>query len=187
MHLVKFENWKLTITEEALLVSPFAALWKRDKSKHKEKALQEFGIIYFLCDPRSDYMFISDEKERLDLIKTQEGLPKNWKIDAELQTAINTYKTLTQTTASLLLEDTRILVDKIRQQMKKIDLNLLDDKRKPVYTLQSITSTVKQIPQLSKDLTEAEIALNREIEENGRIRGQKVKTILEDGLTSLKS
>ena len=185
MKLVKFENWKLTITEEALLVAPFSVIWDRDKSKNKQKALQEFGIIYFLCDPRSDYMFLTDEKERLEKIKEQQGLPKTWKPDAKLLTAMKVYRELTQTTSSLLLEDTRILVDKVRSQMKEIDLNAVDDKGKPMYTLASITSTVKQIPQLSRDLAAAEEALTKEIEENSRIRGQKAKTILEDDVAGL--
>lgn len=40
MKLVKFDNWKLVITEEALLIGAFAALWKRDKSKDKSNALK---------------------------------------------------------------------------------------------------------------------------------------------------
>lgn len=182
MKLVKFDNWKLVITEEALLISAFAALWKRDKSKDKSNALRDLGIIYFLCDPRSDYMFITDEEERLNVIKEQEGLPKNWKPDEALEKAIKAYKLLTTTTSSLLLEDTRILIDKVRMQMKEIDLNAKDDKDKPIYTLNTITSTIKQIPSLTKDLREAEEALSKELTEQGLMRGAKVKKILEDSL-----
>lgn len=185
MKLFKFENWKLVITEEALLVRAFSVIWNRDKSKSKDRALQEFGIMYFLTDPRSDYMFITDDEDRLATIKKQEGLPDSWTIDAPLQTAIDTYKKLTQTTASLLLEDTRALIDKVRQQMKEIDLTKTDDKGKPIYTLNTITSTIKQIPQLSKDLREAEEALARELDEVGIMRGQKAKKILEDDVLAI--
>ncbi len=182
MKLVKFDNWKLVITEEALLIGAFAALWKRDKSKDKSNALRELGIIYFLCDPRSDYMFITDEEERLNVIKEQEGLPKNWKPDEALEKAIKAYKLLTTTTSSLLLEDTKILIDKVRTQMKEIDLNAKDDKDKPIYTLNTITSTIKQIPSLVKELREAEESLNKELAEQGLMRGSKAKKILEDSL-----
>lgn len=181
MKLVKFENWKLTITEEALLVSAFAALWNRDKTSDKRNALRDLGIIYFWCDPRSDYMFITDPKERLDMIKTQEGLPTNWAPDNTMKKAIEVYTTLITTTSSLLLEDTRALIEKVRVQMKEIDLNAVDDKGKPIYTLNTITSTIKQIPSLTKDLREAEQALAKEVEEMGKVRGQKAKTIMEDG------
>ena len=183
MKLVKFDNWKLVITEEALLVSAFAALWKRDKSKDKSNALKDLGIIYFLCDPRSDYMFITDYDERLESIKTQEGLPKNWKPDELLLKAMKVYKHLTQTTSALLLEDTRALIDKIRQQMKEIDLNATDDKGKPLYTLNTVTATVKQLPSLSIDVRTAEEALSKELEDMGRMRGKSAKKILEDGFS----
>ncbi len=181
MKLVKFENWQLVITEEALLVGAFAALWRRDRTKNKTKALQELGIIYFLCDPRSDYMFITDEEERLNMIKEQEGLPKSWKPDKTLLKAMDAYKTLTQTTSALLLEDTKVLINKVREQMKAIDLSEVDEKGKPIYTLNTITSTIKQIPALTKNLKEAEDALTKELEELGRMQGQRAKKILEDG------
>lgn len=180
MKLVKFDNWKLVITEEALLVSAFAALWKRDKSKDKTIALRDLGVIYFLLDPRSDYMFISDYNDRLEAIKVQEGIPANWQPDAVLLRAMEVYKNLIQTTSSLLLEDTRALIDKVREQMKEIDLKAVDDKGKPLYTLNTITSTIKQIPGLTKDLREAEEALAKEVEELGRARGAKAKKIMED-------
>ena len=60
-------------------------------------------------------------------------------------------------------------------------MNTLDDKGKPVYTINSITSAIKQIPQLAKDLVEAEKVVAKEIEEKGRARGGNNKTIFDDG------
>ena len=57
-------------------------------------------------------MFIVDEELRKEKIIEQEGLPKTWKIDKDVQAAIDLYKYLTQTTASLLLADTRVAVEK---------------------------------------------------------------------------
>lgn len=182
MKLFKYDNWELTISEEALCIKSFTSLWKRDRSESKERAKRELGFIYFCYDPRSDYMFIIDEDERAETIKEQEGLDPKWKPDKLVLDAIVVYKFLTQTTASLLLEDTRALIEKIRMQMKEIDLTATDDKGKPIYTLNTITATIKQIPSLSEDLTKAENALNREIEENSKMRGQKAKKLMEDGV-----
>lgn len=55
MKLFKYEGYNLTISEEAMLLKPFKVLWKRDKARNKENALQELGYIYFMEDPRSDY------------------------------------------------------------------------------------------------------------------------------------
>lgn len=179
--LFKYEGYKVTISEEALLLKPFKKIWQRDKSRNKETALQELGFIYFYCDPRSDYQYLTDEDSRLQAIKEGEGFTKNWKPDKELLEAMKFYSSFKPTSA-LLLEDTRYAVDKLRNMLREIDLSALDDKGKPIYTLNTITSTIKQIPSLVKDLDEAERALASEIRSNSRMRGQGEKTIGEDGL-----
>ena len=182
MKLFAYKDFQVTISEEALILKPFKKLWERDRSKKKEKAQQELGFIYFYCDPRSDYMFIVDEELRKEKIIEQEGLPKTWKIDKDVQAAIDLYKYLTQSTASLLLADTRVAVEKLREMLISIDLNEKDDKNKPIYTLNTITSTIKQIPSLTKDLMEAEKVLTRDLDEESRMRGQGIKKLFEDGL-----
>ncbi len=181
MKLFNFVNFQVKISEEALSIKAFRDIWNRDKSVEKIKAIQELGFVYFYCDPRSDYMFLIDEDTRMQKIIEQEGLPSNWKPDKEVQKAIEVYKYLTTTPGSLLLQDTRELVDKLRNQLKEIDLTLMDDKGKPVYTLNTITSTIKQIPDLIKDLNEAEKTIADEIDENAKMRGSGIKKIFEDG------
>lgn len=179
--LFKYAGYNLTISEEALLLKPFKALWDRDKSEDKNKALQELGYVYFFCDPRSDYQFIVDPDDRSKAIKEGEGLPKSWKPDKQVKAAIDFYKTFTPTSA-MLLEDTRVAVDKLRKLLRDIDLGAIDDKGKPIYTLNTITQTIKQIPALVKELDAAEKAINQEVLQQGRMRGQGEKTIFEDGI-----
>ena len=59
MKLFKYEAYKVTISEEALVLKPFKLIWNRDRSATKNKALTELGYVYFMCDPRSDYQYIS--------------------------------------------------------------------------------------------------------------------------------
>lgn len=187
MKLVKFQDYKITITEEALLIKSFATLWKRDRSKDKLQALTEFGIMYFLLDPRSDYMYITDEKERLASIKEQEGLPENWQPDKQLLEAMRVYKFLTNTSSTLLLDSSRLAVDKIRVFLEELDLTAVDDKGKPKYTINSITSALKDIPNLIKNIREVELAVNKEIEEVTKMRGQATKKLKEDGFNEIQS
>ena len=44
MRLFKYEGYKLTISEEAMLLKPFKAIWKRDRTQNKEKALMELRL-----------------------------------------------------------------------------------------------------------------------------------------------
>ena len=140
------------------------------------------GFIYFFCDPRSDYQYLVDDNERKEAIKEGEGLPKKWEPDKVVKEAMEFYSSM-KPTAALLLEDTRFAVDKLRKLLRDIDLTQLDDKGKPVYTLNTITATIKQIPSLVKDLDEAEKALSSEMRNTGKMRGQGEKTIFEDNLT----
>lgn len=183
MHIIEYNNYTIEPTQEALLIKPIRDLYNKDKSKNKEKFLQQMSVLYFYADPRSTYNYIVDDEERLKAIIEQEGLPKDFKITEDLDNALQEYKKHTITTSYLLLQDTKIAVDKVRQFLREVDLNAQDDKGKPLYTINSITQTIKQIPQLSKDLLEAEKIVSKEIEEQGRARGGNNKTLFEDGIS----
>lgn len=180
--LFKYDSYKITIAEEALLMKPFKAIWNRDRSQSKEKALAELGFIYFFCDPRSDYQYLTDEDTRKKAIKEGEGLPEKWEPDKIVTDAMEFYCTF-KSTAALLLEDTRFMVNKLRKQLRDLDLNEKDDKGKPIYTLNTMTATVRQITPLVKELDEAERVLASEAVQGGKMRGQGEKTIFEDDLT----
>lgn len=179
MKLFKYEGYKLHISEEAFVLKPFKEIWNRDKTKNKDKALQELGYIYFMSDPRSDYQYIVDEEDRAKAIKEGEGMDSKWKPDNKVIEAMKFYKTFKPVSA-LLLEDTRIAVDKLRQLLRNIDLTEVDDKGKPIYTLNTVTATIKQIPSLVKDLDEAEKAIAKEIMESDKVRGAQEKSMYED-------
>ena len=95
---------------------------------------------------------------------------------------MNIYAKLCNTSSTLLLHDTRVAIDKLREFLRNVDLNERDDKGKPVYPVNTITSAIKQIPELAKSLSEAERAVQKELEESGRARGGNNKTIFDDGI-----
>lgn len=179
MKLFKYEGYKITIAEEALTLVPFKKIWTRDRSANKNRAISELGYIYFMADPRSDYQYIIDEESRKNSIKEGEGLPSDWEPDNLVLEAMEFYKTFKPASA-LLLEDTRVAVDKLRTLLREIDLGAVDAKGKPIYTLNTITATIKQIPSLIKDLNEAEAAIAKEIAQSNKVRGAQEKAMYED-------
>lgn len=133
-------------------------------------------------DPASDYQYLVDREERSRAIIEGEGLDSKWKPDKAVLEAMEFYSSF-KTTSALILEDTRYAADNLRKSLRNIDLEAKDEKGRPLYTISSIISAIKQVPQLVKELSEAERAVAKEMaENNGRVRGQKAKTILEDGL-----
>lgn len=179
MKLLKYEGYNLTFEPEILTLKVFKKLFTRDKTKDKSKFLQELGYIYFMLDPRSDYMYITDEDERSKAIIIGEGLSDTWKVDSILQDAMDYYKSFRPTSA-LLLEDTRVAVDKLREALRSINITETDDKGRPIYTLNTIVATIKQVPSLVKDLDDAEKAISKEIVQNDKIRGSVEKAMYED-------
>ena len=181
MKLFKYEGYKVVISEEAFALKVFRQIWNRDRSVNKDKAIMELGYVYFMIDHRSDYQYLVDEEERSKAIIEGEGLPNNWKPDKVVTEAMQFYSRF-KPTAALLLEDTRVAVEKLRKLLRDINLQDTDDKGRPLYTLNTITATIKQVPSLAKDLDEAERALSSEMRNEGKMRGQGEKTIFEDNL-----
>jgi len=181
MKLFKFEGYKVIIEPEALLLKPFRVIWERDKKETKEKAINELGFVYFFADPRSDYQYIVDEDERIKAIKEGEGLPDKWVPDKQVLAAIDFYKQF-KTSSVLLLETTRMLVDKLMKQMKGLDLDERDDKNKPIFALNTITATIEKVPGLVVKLDEAEKTIAAELKSDSKMRGQGEKTIFEDNI-----
>lgn len=181
MKLFKYQGYNLTISEEAIVLKPFKDIWKRDKSKNKEQALQELAYIYFMEDSRSDYQVYVDREERSKQIKIGEGIKESWKPDKLVTDAQEFYAGF-KSEAALLLEDIRIAITKLREFIKTIDLSATDDKGKPIYTLNTYTSTIKQIPELITSLDEAERAIAKETVSQDKVRGSVEKAMFEDDL-----
>ncbi len=179
MRLLTYEGYNLTIDPMLLTLKPFKAIWGRDKTEKKDRAIQEIAYVYFMEDPRSDYQYIVDREEREVQIREGEGIKPSWRPDGTVKEAQKLYASF-KTPSALLLEDTRVAVDKLRQLLRDIDLNAVDDKGKPIYTLNTVTSTIKQIPALIRDLDEAERALAKELAQNDKVRGAQEKSIYED-------
>lgn len=181
MKLFRFEGYKVVISEEAFALKVFRQIWNRDRSVNKDKAIMELGYIYFISDPRSDYQYIVDEEERSKAIIEGEGLPSNWKPDKVVIEAINFYKSL-KSTSALLLEDTRAVIDNVRKTLREFSFDDMEDKDR-VNAIKSVASTIATIPKLIKDLDEAERAVTSEMQNvTGKVRGQKEKSLLEDGI-----
>lgn len=181
MKLFKYEGYNLTISEEAYMLKPFKDIWKRDKSKGKDKALQELAYIYFMEDSRSDYQIYVDKEERSKQVKLGEGIPESWKPDKMVTDAQEFYAGF-KSEAALLLEDIRVAITKLREFIKTIDLSAVDDKGKPIYTLNTYTATIKQIPELITSLDEAEKSIHKEAVMSDKVRGSVEKAMFEDEL-----
>lgn len=176
MKLLRYEGYKVVIEPELLVLKPFKQIWTRDRTINKDRALAEIAFIYFMADPRSDYQYLVDEKERMEAIKEGEGLPPKWQPDRIVTEAMDFYMSFKPISA-LLLEDTRFMVDKYRKRLKAQEFDDLE-----IKDLKEVGALIKQIPPLVKDLDEAEKALNSEMKSSGKMRGSGEKSLMDDSL-----
>lgn len=178
MKLFKIQDHKLTISEEAFLLKPFSTLYKRDRSEQKLKALKELAFVYFMCDPRSDFYYITDVEERQAKIINDLELTK-WKPDSKVKEAMDYYSSFKTAGANLL--DTALYgVNKLKEAIKNIDLEDRDKNERPIYKLSEYTKTLKEITPLVDMLVNAEKRVSQELEQVNTARGNIDKSILDD-------
>ena len=189
MKLIDFDGQDFKIADEALLVRPIRDLFRKDKSKSKEEFWKQISYLWFMCDPRSTYMYLVDEKERSREIIKQEGLGDKWSPSPQLKEAMNIYKKNVTTTSSLLLEDMRASIEDVRFILRELG-EQARRKRKPgedaddAVALDKIlpvmTKSIKEIPELARALVEAEKALAKDFATEDNARGNASKAVGED-------
>lgn len=180
MKLINYDGEKFTVADEAFLIRPIRELFLADKSKNHEKFWEMMSYMYFMIDPRSTYMYITDEVERAHEIKIQEGLAVTWEPDDKLMAAMEQYRSHVVSTQSLLLGSMRNGVSKLRNYFDTVDLTAVDDNGKPIYPVQGFVTAIKSVKDIAKDLADAERALAKDFADEAKARGGIDKSIDED-------
>lgn len=182
MKLIKYENYEISVADEALLVKPFRKLYHQDRSARKEKFFEQMSVIFFVYSPASDYFYITDEDERLKEVLEQQGI-EGFTPSADFKAAVEVYKKMQQTPEVLLLEDTYSFIEKSRKLLRDIDYESIEDAKDQFNTMKTGMATVALIPKLMKDLSAARRAVEKEIEEqSGKARGTQELTLGDVGL-----
>lgn len=174
----------LTIGVEAYSLLPFKAIWDRDKSKDKSIALKELAFIYFYCDIKSNYM-ITPEEFRESEISRDVGLNDDWKIDGTIQVAIDYYNKHSKSIISKLYEASVKSANDVAEYLNGTDILLRDrDKNdKPTYTISAITTGLKSIPVIMRDLKSAYKEVIKETSDNDdKKKGKQQYNTFETGL-----
>lgn len=185
MKLFEMRDFTLFVTEEAWGLLPFKAILKRDKNRNKETAFKEMLFIYYYTDIRSDYVYIIDNKERCREIIKDIGLPVDWKIDGIIENAINFYNSMSLSPIAKLYKSSLKAADDISKYLEQSDTLLAErtDKGAVVTQLSTVTSALKAVPGIMKDLKSAYkevLAEQKELE--GKTKGARSFGLFENGL-----
>lgn len=178
MKLIKVENYELKIADEALLVKPIRRLWNMDRSKQKENFYKQMSVLFFVYSPTSNYSYIVDEKERLKEVCQQEGI-ENFHASKEFKEAVEVYQRLCKTASSELLDDVRLNVYKLRQALNSVNYDDFESEKDKVSGINTVSAVLSKLPKLVKDLSEAEKAVSKELEEQDNVRGSQELTVFD--------
>lgn len=177
MKLIRYEDYQIKLSDEALLIRPIRKLFNQDRSKYKESFYQQMSYLYFMTDPRSTYAYLLDEEERRQAIIEQEGLSANFRPSELLKEAMSIYKQHTVTPSQKLLESALISADKVSKFLRDVDLTEEDDKGRPKYQVSQITTALKNVEGIVTSLQNLQRKVDQEVSEQGKARGAQELTL----------
>lgn len=164
MKLFKLENYKVTVEPEVFTLKPFKDLLDRDKSKLKTRTFAEIAYVYHTADLKSDFAIITDKDEKKDAIKRRLVLEDGWEPDELVEAAIELYTERTITPQMKIFQDAMTAAIDMGEYLADAK-NLLrerTDNGSVVTTAATISSALKAIPQVIKDLKTIESEVIRE-------------------------
>jgi len=177
MKLIEVVNFELKVADEILLNKPFRKLWHQDRSDKKEKFYQQMAYVYHMIDPRSGYIYITDEELRKKAIIEQEGLQADFKPSDLLLEAMEIYKKQTTTMSQKLLRSSINGANKVSEFLDRVDLYAEDDKGRPKYQVSAITQALKNVEGIVTSLQNLQKKVDQELEDKGKARGAQELTI----------
>jgi len=184
MKVFEMRDYTLQIQPEIWGVIPFKKILKRDKSRNKEQAFKDMLFIYYFVDVKSDYMYITNEQERIFEIKKDIGLDDDWTFDEVIKEAVEYYERISLTVVNKLYKNALKAANDVSEYLAKTNelLEERDEKGKPVNNIGQIVTAIRQVKTIMQDLKAAEKEVIKEqIELEGRMKGQRQMGYYEDG------
>ena len=177
MKLFSRKDFRLQVEPIVFSIKAFKKLEARDRTVNKSQLEKELSFIYFVYDPRSDLQYIIDEQDRIEKAKEIIGLDSKFKIDNDIVKAVETYISMTETSASLLIKDLKISLEKIRAYLRDAEVDS--------DTFDKYVRSVERLIPISQKISETEGAVIREVAEISNARGDKAMTLLDGGFENI--
>ena len=118
--LFDLRDGHVVLNAESLAIPIFNKVWKRDRSKVKDKATKEISYIFFMCDFNSPYMAYPNTKRR-EVVLNDFMKDKDWKEDKEIEEAMKKYLEFQETHTMRLMKAAKGAVDKLTSYFENID------------------------------------------------------------------
>lgn len=162
-----------TFSPYARTIEDFKILITRDKGgkitgdhdgRKKFMATKELAYVYFIASRKSEFVNNFPENQRHDRIMTKLGMPENWKPDGHVEIAIDTFREITETQSSKVLEEmkeslfsSQHTITLVRKRMDhRLDKMMTDEEliESDPEMLDKIINDVNKLLDLSKKIPE---------------------------------
>lgn len=157
----------------------FKELIRRDKSRGKEKCLQEFTYIYHMCS-FSSYTEEFNKNDRETEARRAAGLDDSYKPDDKVKAAMDFFRKAEDTRSLRLLRSAYRAADSLEDYFDAVDFTAVDKHGKPVYDANKVMSSIKELGEFIKKLNALEKQVKSELKTGATIAGGHAKHLFED-------
>lgn len=171
MKILELNNDRVTISSEALGLLFFKNLWNRDKGKNKEKAYNDIAYVFYYCDFNSPF-FAYPPEERSKMIKQYIIGDDKFKIDKEIEIAIEEYTKLNTTPSMRMLESVNIAISKMDNYFRTVDYANED--------IDKVGKFIERLPKLVESVNQAVAICRKETVGTTKVRGDMKTGLFED-------
>jgi len=170
MSLFDLKNGNIVLNPDSLALPGFREIWKKDKTKGKEKATREISYVYFMCDYHSPYAVYPNLKRREAIAKDYMG-GRDWEETEDIKEAIRRYVDFQETYTMRLMRAAKGASDKLAGYFEDVDFLARDDNGKPIFTAKDVAVNLEKIGNIVDSLDKLETRIKKEVKTDSRIRG----------------
>ena len=161
---------QVVLNAESLAVPIFNKIWKRDKSKAKEKANKEIAYIFFMCDFNSPYVAYPNTKRR-EVIVSDFMKDSKWKEDKDILEAMEKYLEFQETHTMRLMKAAKGAADKLASYFEHVDFLEIGENGRPLYNAKDVAINLEKVGSIVESLDKLENKIKKEIKSDSRVRG----------------
>tara|TARA_R110000744_G_scaffold37336_2_gene85632 strand:- start:108 stop:647 length:540 start_codon:yes stop_codon:yes gene_type:complete len=170
MALFDLKNGNIVLNPESLALPGFREIWKKDKTKGKDKATREISYVYFMCDYMSPYAVYPNTR-RKDVIIKDYIQDEEWKETEDVKLAMERYLDFQETHTMRLMRAAKGASDKLAGYFETIDFLKVDDNGKPIYTAKDVAVNLEKVGNIVDSLDKLETRIKKEVRTDSRVRG----------------
>jgi hypothetical protein len=176
MDLFTIENNIVRPTPHALLLSPFKELWERDTSSKKERAIQDFSYIEFVCSMRKSNPF-SGYTDDVKASQVAKIIYKDeyYKPDELQEECIEFYIKLRDESSPTINFYKKALTgaEKLSNFFETVDFSLMNDRGIPIYKPGDLARSLKDAPDILASMHKMKEKVDQELFDSTKNRGDR--------------